>query len=151
MKYSLLVLFVLAGCNLATLDGNIEGVITGPRTVPASVSEIENILHGGNNRTWKAHSFSLMGNPGFQDCRLDDQVLITNTGLYKYDGGMNLCGAEDSQKLKGGEWFVSNGQLVFTENDQSVYRADILGLVEDTLVVRGSYLGLEIKGLYISN
>ncbi len=154
MKYQIFffLLCLFPGCNLVTLeDGSVEGIVAGPRTVPSSEEQIESILVGDSKRTWKAYQFTLLGNAGFQNCRLDDQMVLSIDKSYSYNGGQVLCGAEDNKEFKSGNWFVQNDKLIFVENEQTQYAAQILGLVQDTLVIRGTYLGLEIKGLYIAN
>jgi len=148
-------IYLIEGCNLVELDQGLgnsgEGAILGPRSKPASVDQIQNILHGANLRTWSAYSFTLMGMSGFQTCRLDDVIIFMQDGSYQYDGGNMLCGAEDNQRIKSGLWEISdNLDLIFHENEQVFHIGEILGLVQDTLVLRGSYLGLEVKGLYLS-
>lgn len=148
---ALLVIVLLSGCTLASLDeGAVEGVIEGPRTVPPNDAAISQMLHNNTSKSWKAHRFTLMDLPGFQVCRLDDTIRLDEDGNFKYNGGAELCGAEDNVTVKYGSWFVQNGMIIFSENESTVYQAKILGLVQDTLVVSGSYLGLEVKGLYIS-
>ncbi len=161
MNFRILILsFVLVGtwaCENTQLDQPTEGeeqmVIIEPTTLPASAAEFEQAFHGGSEREWRAMSFTLAGFSGFQDCRLDDMMIINNDGTYRYDGGSTLCGAEDDQRIKTGTWEVINDgrNIVFDAGTVNEYTADVTGIENDMLAVSGQYIGLAIRGIYQVN
>lgn len=158
----IVVFFGMSSCDLVSLDDPIaeneqaqedtSDKVTGPNTVPTTVEGFQTILSGEVEKMWSGEAFTLAGFDGFQDCRLDDQVVINVDGSYKYDGGSDLCGAEDNQQNREGTWRITNdkGSIVFDEGTDRQYEASIVGLSQDSLTISGSYLGLDVNGLYIA-
>lgn len=158
---ALSLLLVITSCNLATLDDPIvegeeqteqeEDRVTGPNSIP-SLAQFETLFHGDTEKVWAGAAFTLAGFDGFQDCRLDDTITVNADGTYSYDGGSNLCGAEDSQQTRTGTWRIldEGSNILFDEGTNREYEADVVGLVQDTIRLSGDYLGLEINGLYIA-
>lgn len=159
--WALLLVAAISSCNLATLDDPIvegeeqleeeEDRVTGPDEIPA-LAEFETLLHGDSAKIWAGAAFTLAGFDGFQDCRLDDVMTVNADGTYTYDGGNDLCGAEDNERTRTGTWRILNdgNNILFDEGTERQYEADVVGLVSDTIRLSGDYLGLEINGLYIS-
>ena len=121
-----------------------------PSTIPSTIEDFENNLHGGTERLWATNSFTLAGLEGIQDCRLDDVVMIKSDGTYVYDGGQNLCGAEDNVRMRTGTWRLINDghNILFDEGLPNEYTADVEGLEDNRLVLTGQYIGLVIRGVY---
>ncbi len=126
--------------------------LQGPVNVPSSEVEILNLLHDGSNKLWESEGFILFGMSGFLSCRLDDKMTLSADGLYTYDGGSSLCGAEDNARVKEGTWKLATDLLsiVFTEGSNS-YKAELVGLTNDQITLRGDYRGLEVNAVYASN
>ncbi len=123
---------------------------SGPLSLPATRNEAEGLFAGNQGKTWQAIGFTLMGIEGMLECRIDDRITIDTNGTFLFDGGDNLCGAEDNKKNRSGEWEINeNASEIIFNLDGKNYTAQITGLVEDTISLSGSYLGLEINGLYI--
>lgn len=149
----------LVSCELTMLAEPVEGnenmgmEIFEPRTIPSPIAEFRNMFHADTLLTWSAVSFTLAGFDGFQDCRLDDLIVVKSDGTYDYDGGEVLCGAEDSQRFRSGTWeIINNGNnILFDEGTNREYTAKVNGLGNSTISLSGEYLGLEIKGIYTSN
>jgi len=135
-------------------DENQEGEITGPSTTPSDPSTYALFIHGGSSVVWKADAFTLEGMSGFQDCRLDDQLTLTSEGQYTYDGGSNLCGGEDNQQIKSGEYSldISNNHIIFDPETENEHVATVTGLADDQIVVEGQVLifgvSLRVAGSY---
>lgn len=158
---ALSILLGFTSCNLATLnDPIVEGEeqteqeeerVTGPNSIP-DLTEFETLFHGNSQKVWAGAAFTLAGFNGFQDCRLDDIITVNADGTYSYDGGNNLCGAEDNVRTRTGTWRILNNgdNILFDEGTNRQYEADVVGLVQDTIRLSGDYLGLEINGLYIA-
>lgn len=159
-----LILFILAlsSCDVIELEtapssnnpsdqGNDpQGDIDGPTTIPNDSDTFDAYLVGDSAKTWSAAAFTLEGISGFQDCRLDDQMILTVDGTYFFDGGSNFCGGED-QAQAAGTYQVSfeDATVNFTLGTES-FPGIITGLTEDELVITGSYLGLRIEARYTS-
>ena len=146
--------FTFNSCQLITLEeplGDID--IFEPTTIPDSIADFNEALHGGSAKSWKCASFTLAGLEGIQDCRLDDIIIIKADGTYSYDGGVVLCGAEDDQRIRNGTWEVINGgrSILFDKDFKREYSAAVVGLEQSTLSLTGGYLGLSINGIYTSN
>ncbi len=152
LKYAILVFFgslIISSCELATLDNTDAS----KGSFPATIDEVETFLHNREEKTWSAQTFTLATLEGFQNCRLDDTMIISSNGTYKYDGGAKLCGAEDSQRIKNGTWKILNGgrSILFDEGTANAYTAEVNSLENKKIILRGTYFGLEINGSYISN
>mgnify|MGYP001800914520 CR=1 FL=1 len=124
-----------------------------PSTPPESSEQLEILLHGGDERAWATISFTFLGVGGIQDCRLDDSMMVNNDGTYEYNGGENLCGAEDSERIRTGTWEVINdgNNIVFDRGTVNEYMADITGISDDMIAISGEYLGLDLTGIYQIN
>ncbi|MEM9298700.1 MAG: hypothetical protein AAGA64_09945 [Bacteroidota bacterium] len=158
-NFVLLLFFVFwaTSCEITQLnqpdDEEEIDVVEGPTVAPTSTAEFENLFHGGSQRSWKTISFTFMGVGGIQDCRLDDSMTINADGTYEYDGGANLCGAEDSERVRTGTWEVTNDgrNIVFDSGTVNEYTADVTGAEDDQIALSGQYIGLNVSGVYQIN
>lgn len=156
LAYSILffLLFSITSCEVVDLEQPAqeadEMMEILPSTIPNTIEDFENTLHGGAERAWATNSFTLAGLEGVQDCRLDDVVMIKSDGTYTYDGGDTLCGAEDNVRMRSGTWRLLNGgnNILFDEGTANEYTADVEGLEDNRLVLTGQYIGLLIRGVY---
>ncbi|NMM47345.1 lipocalin family protein [Marinigracilibium pacificum] len=150
----MIAILAMGSCELTELDSGPEDMngseITLPTDKPASATEFNELFHGNNQKEWIPIVFTIASIEGMQDCRLDDQININSDGTFTYDGGNQLCGAEDDSRMKAGTWRITEdlSTIVFTE-DSNQYFANVEALVSDTLVVSGSYFGIRLKGAYI--
>ena len=156
LKYSFLAVLILLiiSCDVVDLEHPAEDTEDMmeilPSTIPDSIEDFEYALHGGTERAWSTISFTLAGLEGVQDCRLDDVVSLRSDGTYTYDGGANLCGAEDNVRMRTGTWrLINNGNnILFDEGLSNEYTANVEGLEDNRLVLTGQYIGLVIRGVY---
>jgi len=152
--FFIIILVLYSSCELAQLEEPSElsdNEMQLPTSLPVSEEEFGDLFHGNSIKTWVAMSFSV-GSLELQDCRLDDNIIINSEGTYEYDGGSDLCGAEDNRQNKSGTWSINESlsKITFTDGATS-YSADLAALVSDTLVVHGNYLGLTVEGVYVTN
>jgi len=152
VKTLLLVAFlasVFLSCEVASLESPEEI----RAMLPPTLEEFEQFFHSNTEKKWSCQSFTLAGLEGLQGCRLDDTMTILSGGTYTYDGGTNLCGAEDSQRIKTGNWkILSNGaNIIFDEGSPAAYTVSVLLLESQKIVLRGTYFGFEINGTYQVN
>jgi hypothetical protein len=151
-KTLLLVAFlasVFSSCQVASLESTEEI----KAMVPPTLQEFEQFYHNNTQKKWLCQSFTLAGLDGLQGCRLDDTMTILSDGTYTYDGGTNLCGAEDSQRIKTGNWKILNNgvNIIFDEGSPTAYTVNVIILESQKIVLRGTYFGLEINGTYRAN
>lgn len=106
------------------------------------------LLSDTTSKTWDASFFTLLGME--QPCRFDDVIVFIEDGTYQYSSGPNLCGAEDNQSSRTGTWEInySTETIVFDKGSSDEYTADVIGLSEDELRLKGTYMGMEVRGLY---
>ena len=148
-------LFLVSSCDVINLDTpptddpvdqNVS--VSGPNTLPADQDTFLNYLRGNNGKTWNASQFTLQGMDGFQNCRLDDAMTLGNDGNYQFDGGNVSCGGEDQGQAQG-TWNLDfeNSRLSFVLGGDT-FQGEVVGLTENTLVIRGTYLGLTVEARY---
>ena len=118
IKCVLLSFVVLASFSCSVVEeGNSDTddtSITFEDHFPNSVIDVNAYLLGGSSRTWSTLGFTIDGVNGFQNCRLDDEIQLNADQTYDYNGGDMLCGAEDNQKLKSGNWEVDTEARTLT-------------------------------------
>ncbi|MEM9022736.1 MAG: hypothetical protein AAGB22_03280 [Bacteroidota bacterium] len=158
MTSTMLLAWSVIACDLVELDDPPlpeETVMEDPtdptnEDVPSNAELAKEYLTKGEARTWGAVTFVLAGLEGLQACRLDDQMEFRANGTYTYNGGDQLCGAEDDQRIRTGTWAFSaeEGTMIFDADTDMEVTAEVLVLREDGLALRGSYLGLEVVGTY---
>lgn len=151
-------LTICQACGITTLTGED---ILGPSVpsiavvdeYPTTSSELMTILAGSENNTWDATGFEINGIKGFQNCRLDDQILLNSDGTYSYNGGEDLCGAEDNVKTKTGTWEANFGNrtLTFDKGTDRQATGEIATATDIKLILRGDYMGWELTGQYEIN
>lgn len=154
-----IVLAFLASCNLVevreTGTEDVDPLGTIP-SFPTTEANFTQLFHSTSGQAWDADGFTLAGNTSFLSCRLDDQMMLmaneTNPliGTYEYNGGDDLCGAEDDQVSKFGTYQINftNKTVVFDAGTNNESVASVVGLDENEIVLEGSYLGLKIRGKY---
>lgn len=143
-------------CEVATLNEENDpaltggGVLNGMGSFPATVEELETLLAGGTSREWTPVGFTIEGLTGSQPCRMDDNIQLNANGTYTYDGGPELCGAEDDTRIKSGSWsinFVTKTILLESEQDGQ-FTLTLAGTTADEVAFSGSYFGLEVLARY---
>lgn len=104
--------------------------------------------------SWKTAKFSFGGIFAAMDvhaCRLDDKMIISGTGNYTYDGGVDLCGNEDNQQLKTGTWDLDEHLqfILFDKGEVHEFRANIDFFAEDKIALSGTWMGVLVSGEYV--
>lgn len=170
-KYSIIyfvsLIMLTSACSIVELDESadadrdgttISEVDLGSATTPDEVSLFAQMLHGNGSKTWVASEFSIEGMTGFLDCRLDDVITLNADGTYEYDGGTNLCGLEDDQRIRNGNWSYNfeTTELILEPNSDMESVAKVISLEGNILTVTGVYendiLGsFDVSGRYVSN
>lgn len=110
------------------------------------------ILTDSTSKRWTTSIFTLAGSSNFTNCRLDDIMTFFVDGTYSYDGGQ-LCGAEDNQAMRNGTWELdyTNKKVYFDRGSSESHEAEVIGLKDNELRLKGSYMAMEVRGLFISN
>lgn len=151
---------VLISCDVSDSDepaapmdanGNIvEQVDEGDITANDSTN-FRKLLTDTVSKSWDATFFTLAGSDAFTQCRLDDSFTFYADGKYDYVGG-RLCGAEDNQANRSGNWELdyTEKKIYFDRGTRNEYVAEVIGLQEDELRVKGTYMRMEVRGLYSS-
>lgn len=164
MKKTLIIclLAFLASCDLVNIREEGTKEIDPLGTIPAfptSETQFSQLFHSNDGRVWQANGFTIAGTEGFLDCRLDDKITLkanaTNAliGTYEYNGGDDLCGAEDDATSKFGTYQIDfeNKQVIFDAGTDNETTAKITGLDDTSIVLEGAYLGMTIRGKYLLN
>lgn len=147
--------FLIAACDVINLDTpptddplDQNVTVSGPNTLPSSQDTFISYLSGSNGKTWNASQFTLQGMDGFQNCRLDDVMTLESDGSYQFDGGNVSCGGEDQREAQG-TWNLDfeNNRLSFVLGGDT-FEGEVVGLTENTLVIRGTYLGMTVEARY---
>ena len=134
------------------VDGNVITTVD-PQTIIAMDSiNFRTLLTDSVSKRWNTLVFTLAGSNAFTACRLDDIMVMFANGNYTYQGGQ-LCGAEDNVAVRNGSWEIdyTNKLIIFDKGTGNQYEAEVIGLDEDELRVKGSYMGMEVRGLYAKN
>ena len=148
-------LFLIVACDVIDLetpptDGPVDQnvSVSGPNSLPADQDIFLDFLRGTSGKTWNASQFTLQGLDGFQNCRLDDAITLGDDGSYQFDGGNVSCGGEDQSQAQG-TWNLDfeNSRLSFVLGGDT-FQGEVIGLTENTLIIRGTYLGLEVEARY---
>lgn len=107
-------------------------------------------ISGTMTKSWNTSEFTLMNATNMTSCRLDDIMIFNTDGTYRYDGGSNLCGAEDNQKVRIGQWVLDhiNKRIIFDKGRTHEYVAQIIGLDDNEIRLKGSYFNFEVRGKY---
>jgi len=138
----------------APVDENGEVISTIEPGMIQSMDSVNfrHLISDSVSKTWNTTLFTLAGSTTFTNCRLDDVMIFFADGTYNYQGG-RLCGAEDNQSMRNGNWELSYGEkkIYFDRGSSEQYEAEVIGLEEDELRVKGSYMMMEVRGIYTNN
>ncbi|MBD99327.1 MAG: hypothetical protein CMO34_05745 [Verrucomicrobia bacterium] len=128
---------------------NKSGIGNSPVLLADSLDLVSKIA-GDNIKVWTSNRFTLSGSTLFTSCRLDDIMTFNRDGSYRYDGGSQLCGAEDNRRIRTGRWTsdFDNKRIIFDKGSSREYTADIIGFSDTELRLRGSYMSMEVRGEY---
>ncbi|MEM8893603.1 MAG: lipocalin family protein [Bacteroidota bacterium] len=173
MKKSTIMYFVsfvvlASACSIVELDeepnetqldgGTPSEVDLGGENTPEEEIVFAQMLHGADSKTWIASEFSIEGMSGFLDCRLDDVITLYADGTYEYDGGNNLCGLEDNQRIRRGNWSYNfeTTEVTLEPGTNLESTARVISLEGNILTLTGVYkndiLGsFDVSGRYVSN
>jgi len=153
-----LAVIVFSSCNSSEDEGPTTNPDQNTAIEDGSISamdeeEFKTLIDGGNEKIWSASAFTLAGQTTFTSCRLDDIITFNSDSTYVYDGGEQLCGAEDDSFIKTGTWEADfeNKTLVFDKGTPNEEIGEIIGLSDDEIRVKGSYMMMEVRGVYTSN
>jgi len=115
--------------------------------------EFKTHIDGGTAKIWMASGFTIAGLTTFTECRLDDEFVFNADGTYTYDGGIDLCGAEDNERIKTGIWELDfrNRTILFDKGSSNEEPARVIGLNENEIRVNGSYMTMEVRGIYTAS
>jgi hypothetical protein len=148
---------MISACEVVDLESP-ESDLSSDEKEQISSSNIKNtdsvsfrmLITGNQNKSWIANDFTLAGSDNLTFCRLDDELKFNADGTYNYDGGSQLCGAEDDSRIKSGTWKVlySENKILFDEGLSNEYSADIIGLSESEIRLKGNYFTMEVRGKY---
>lgn len=171
MKSSKALLWValFVGCNIVEVEegnspdsnnspsGTEDQVNLGDQVLPEDALSLGQLLHNNDSKTWMASQFTIEGVGAFLDCRLDDTITLFSDGTYSYDGGANLCGADDDQRNRTGNWTFSfeTLALIFEPGTDEEASATIVTLDEGVFTFTGVYQSnlfgsFDIEGRYTS-
>ncbi|MCH2214955.1 MAG: hypothetical protein MK086_07270 [Flavobacteriales bacterium] len=115
-------------------------------------TSMKNLIDAGVGKTWSTLAFTLAGSTAFQSCRLDDEMEFNTDGTYTFRAG-ETCGAEDNQEVRVGTWEVNfqNETCIFDKGSSREITATVIGLSEDEFRLSGSYMMMEVRGIFTSN
>lgn len=122
-----------------------------PAAIEATdVASFTKLIADSSSKSWEASFFTLAGSTQFTNCRLDDIMIFSTDGTYLYNGGTNLCGAEDSRASRNGTWEIDYDRkmVYFDKGTSREYVAEVIGLKNDEIRLKGVYMGMEVRGLY---
>jgi len=147
------ILISFGACDVVSIDSGMlpsesENSIVFEDLYPTSVANAHSVLTGAGSRSWSVSSFTIENISGFQQCRLDDQIVMNTDGSFAYDGGGLLCGAEDSDQLKSGTWSLdyTTRTLTFVPDIGDQIELYVETLTGQEVVFSTSYIGLDILG-----
>ena len=154
----MLLVMGLIACNSEEDEGPMSNPNQDTSIEDGTVSAMDSdqfkaLIDGGNEKVWSASAFTLAGQTTFTACRLDDIITFNADSTYVYDGGEQLCGAEDDSFIKTGTWEADfeNERIVFDKGTENEEVGEVIGLSEDEIRVKGSYMMMEVRGVYTSN
>lgn len=151
------ILILIAACEVVELNSpnngsNEENELIGNGQIDASDSvTFRRKISGTNDKNWITAEFTLAGSDNLTFCRLDDKMIFNDNGSYTYNGGNTLCGAEDNRRVRTGTWELDykNHKIIFDRGSSNEYIAEIIGLTDNEIRLKGSYFNLEVRGKYI--
>ncbi len=148
---------IFAGCNESDDDAPsntaTDNTIGEADIIAGDSLEFKTLIDGGDTKMWMASGFTLAGLTTFTDCRLDDEMVLNANGTCMYNGGMNLCGAEDNQQVKSGTWELdfANTTILFDKGTSREEAALVIGLSENEIRLDGTYMFMEVRGIYTAS
>lgn len=157
LNYTLIFLSIISvyACNIVSLDESTSTIdnlqsITIVNNFPLNSASLNTILTNQSTKSWTVTGFTIGGSNTFQNCRLGDKIVLNSNGSYSYDGGSQLCGAEDNKKIKSGSWEADfdNRILYFdrgTINEIEVY---IETCESSKVIISTRYFGMAILGQF---
>jgi hypothetical protein len=155
------------GCQIVEEDTNqqdgsptsapdITTIDIGSSIIPTDSIEFVRLLNNTSTKVWRTEAFTLETINGFQDCRLDDTMVLHEDGTWEYDGGQDLCFGLDNRRTRSGTYQVDieQAELIFFDEEGIEYAASIITLEEGVVVLSGVYESLfgdlDVVGRYIS-
>ena len=113
---------------------------------------MKTLIDSGTEKTWSTSAFTLAGSTAFQSCRLDDEMEFSSDGTFTFRAGQT-CGAEDNQAVRVGTWEVNfeNMACIFDKGSSREVTATVIGLSEDEFRLSGSYMMMEVRGIFTRN
>ena len=165
---NLIMLMFLIGCDVVSVDSTdpsipngqdqTNEVNLGEGSIPSDQDTFGLMLHNNDSKTWSAQEFTIEGFSNFLDCRLDDTITLFVDGTYEYDGGSNLCGGEDSERSRTGNWSFNSTDniLIFEPGSSEESSVTVVTLDNQILTFRGIYQSdifgsYDIEGRYSAN
>lgn len=155
-RYLLLAVTVILSysCGIVSLDETTD--ITNVQSIsivdsfPADETLLNTALTNNSSKSWNVTGFILAGSDLFQNCRLDDTMVLNSNGSYDYDGGNQLCGSEDNIRLKSGTWEVDFGTrtLYFDKNTDNEIEVFIETCEGSTIIISTQYFGMSVLGQF---
>lgn len=129
--------------DVAIQDGEVEAT---------DAASFKMLIDNDDTKTWSASAFTFAGQTTFTDCRLDDEMVFNADGTYIYNGGAETCGGEDRQ-AQTGTWEIdfNNLSIIFDKETSREETAVVLGLSENEIRLQGSYMMIQVRGVYTSN
>ncbi len=135
-----------------------DAIDRGSGNVTLEAAAFAALLHNDSSKTWAADQFTIEGFSLFQQCRLDDVMTLHNDGTYNYDGGNQLCGAEDDTRLRTGTYTfdVDAATITFDAGTALEATATVVTLEAGTAVLEGQYVSdvfgtFDVAGRYTSS
>lgn len=152
-------LFALTACNESddepqdASNGSQVATILDGESDASDAETFKMLIDNGDEKAWSASAFTLAGLNSFQTCRLDDQMVFNSDGTYLYDGGDDLCGDEDNARVKSGTWEIDfeNQSVIFDKETTNEETAVVIGLNENEIRLQGSYMMMQVRGVYTAN
>lgn len=169
IQLSLMFTLLLGSCTIVQVDEETltsnddddavtDGVDLGSESIPSDEDTFGQMLHNNSSKTWSAIEFSIEGMSAFLTCRLDDSITLSSDGTYLYDGGQDLCGAEDDIQIRTGSWSFdfATHELILEPGTENEASAIVMTLNDDVLTFTGVYESdvfgdFDIEGRYSSN
>ncbi len=103
---------------------------------PSDSAQLAQKLHGDVSKTWSTVAFTIEGMDGLLDCRLDDIMVLSADGTYRFNSNGTRCGMEDAE-TKAGVWSFDEEALTLTFDDG--FTASISSLTDSQIVLSGVY------------
>lgn len=158
----LYIVLLMGACNSFDKEAFDEGIqdqqkpdYEVPTTVPSTEIQFSTLLHGDLKNEWTPKEFTLEGLLGFQDCRLDDTMILNVDGTYQFDGGAMSCGGSDVASKSGVyELDYDNRELIFDKGTSDEVQVKVTGLDQGIISLSGEVsifgIPMTIRGVYVA-